>query len=703
MSKENKASVPEKASVQALDGKIGKSSMIVADIIIVWLEEGGCKVFKKETINKKAELYKIEGAEIEDVFIPFNHELLILKTKKKEYIRDFNNEPIEEAEHWADYYFEPLTSSFYRQDIRGNWYDIEGYRLATPIFLKDDVLCSLPGKTSRKSISYKNQKVVMSPAARLIQVGKLVYDTNLKFVHYFGEKITGLGNKNISFGGEDVLQEVHLGLNRSAFINEFSKEPYLIDNEEIVKYVQTIVKGHHRFEVFKSDKRKYVIEEKSTGVFNFEGDPVALDFSTFLEMGNHELILAKKGRDSFFMDINTKEPFALSEVEERIIDIQPESIRIEGEDLYNMKTKSKSFVYNETKNSIFTLNDGTIRPASISDLEGFENYYAFASINKIQHLFLKKNNTIVTVGEDELTIKSLMSKASQKLFNAIATNDEKVVLDARKGLEHLELAKSGDQKIHEILDQPHSIGNAVLQNALLQTLGGSETRVINLNDEKLSVFTLPQDLKEYSENNTPSSFQGNPVLSIDFENLIELHGEFFLKGTFLSFFGNVHSVIVQQKNARPLHLDGAGHRNELVTDLNPATLKTSYNIGPHRMIGAYTLTEDLKENELLFSIDTKKSWLSFYESFLPILKRVVELKDFTGWKYFLFELREISTTIEYIAVEIAPPHRVLVEKQKGKPVPKIVKSKEKVLKTPEEISAIQKFFLNDPGYLMEVD
>jgi hypothetical protein len=52
---------------------------------------------------------------------------------------------------------------------------------------------------------------------------------------------------------------------------------------------------------------------------------------------------------------------------------------------------------------------------------------------------------------------------------------------------------------------------------------------------------------------------------------------------------------------------------------------------------------------------------------------------------------------------IVPPHRVLAEKLKGKPIPKIIKSKEKVLKTPEEISAILKFFLDDPGYLMEVD
>ena len=701
MSKKNKST--SIATENPLPGIVCKSSLVVADIIIIWMEDGDCKVFKKENIEKKAELYKIDGASIEDVFVPYNHELLILKTKKGEYIRDFNNEEVEEAAHWADYYFEPMTASFYRKDTRGNWYDIEGYRLASPVFLKEDVLCSLPGKTSKKSASFKGQKLVISPSAEIIQIGKLVYNTDLKLVHYFGEKITGLGKKNISFSGKDILQEVLLGLNRSAFINEFTKEPYLINNEEIIGHVQTVVKGRHRFEVFKSNKRKYIVENASFSIFAFEGAPVILDFSTFLELGFHELIQAKKGRERFYMDINSKKPFAIPNSEEWVIEIDQQAITIGGDDLYNMKTKEKAFVYNENKNIIFTLNKGTVQPESITPLEGFENNYAFANIKNEQKLFYKKQNEIITLGEEELTIKTLQRKAKQKLFNAVSNSDEKIVLDARKGLDNLILAKSGDQKILKVLDQPHPVGNTVLQNVLLQTLGGSEPRVINLNEEFLSVFTLPQDLKEYPERETPSSFHGNPILSIDFENSIKIKDEIFYQGTFLSFFGNVHSVIIQQINARPLHLDGAGHRNELVTAFNLSTLHQVYQLGPHHMIGGHTLTEDFKENELLFSIGTKKSWLSFYDAFLPILKRVVELKEATKWNYLLFELREMSSTIEYIAVEKVPPYRVLVEKQKGKPVPKIVKSKEKVLKTPDEISAIQKFFLEDPGYLMEVD
>lgn len=688
---------------QKVAGLFCSSSMVVGDMIIVWMEDNSCKVFEKASIDKKAVLYQINGETIEQVFVPRQHELIILKTKSREYVRDFENQAIEDAEHWTDYYFEPITASFYRKDMRGNWYDIEGYRLGAPVFLKDTVLCSLPGKTSMKSMSFQGQKVVISPGAQLIQVGKLVYDTQLQIVHYFGEKITGLGAKSISFGKQDVLQEIYLGLNQKAFIHEFSKKPYLINNEEIIAHVQTARKGRHRFEVFKSAQRKYIVEQSSVSVFSYEGVPVTLDFSTYLEIGHHELISTGKGKKSFYVDINTKTPFSFAGVDELILSIDQDVVKVGNDELYNVKTLTKSFVYNETQHSIYELAENGLKPEAVYQPAGFESYYAFALVEGVQRLFYKKQNKIIRLGTDQIEIRELISQAGQKLINAITTNDEQVVLDARKGFDQLSLAKSGDRRIVEVLEVPHSIGNHVLQNAKLQTLGGSEPRVIDLNKEDIDVFTLPENLKEYLEGDTASGFQSNPILSIDFKTIIRIDKESFIKGQFLSFFGNVRQVILQTINAKPLHLEGAGHRNELVTHLKTVTLDKAYHLGTHRMIGGATLTEDLKENEILFAMDIKKSWLSFYDGYLPIMKRVVELDDETGWDYLLFELREISNRIEYIAVEKKPPYRVLVEKKKGKPVPKIVKSKEKVLKTPEEISAIRKFFLVDPGYLMEVD
>ncbi len=680
-----------------------KAYLFAGDIVIVWMHDGSCNVFKKESIDKKAVAYKIEGQNILEVMIPDQHELIIFKTRDKAYFRDFNNRMIEEADTWVDYYFEPLTSSFYRKDLRGNWYDIEGYRLAAPVFLKDNVLCSLEGKVSRRSITFRNQQVVISPAAQLIQLGKLVYDTNLELVNYFGEKITGLGNKYIKFSPRDVLQEVLLGLNRPAFINEFTKEPYLLYNEEVTGHVQTVTKGNHRFEVFKSATRKYIVEHQSDNVFSYDDEPVLLDFNTYIKMGRHELIAAKLKKAQFYMEINYKVAFSLPNIADRIIAIDMDVVKIGQDDLFNIKTMTTALVYNETRATVFTIEGGTIRPEAIKTVSHFENHYAYVIIEGVQKLFYKKHQSVVRLGEEHLEIAEISGEQDSKLLNARDIDGREIVLDARKGLDELSLAMSTERTITRAIGMPRELGHYVLQNVRLQTLGGSEPRVINLNEENMPVFTLPEDLREFPERDNLSGFHANPVLSIDFDSLLEIDGHQFLTAEFLSFFGNTHTVVLQENSAKPLHLEGAGHRNELITGFDPSTLSKSYFLGTHRMIGAYTLTEELKASELLFALDIQSSWISFYESYLPILKKVVELRGEKDWEYLLFELREISGSNEYIAVEKNEPYRVLVEKKKGKPVPKIVKSKEKVLKTPEEISIIKKIFLKDPGFLMEVD
>jgi len=175
--------------------------------------------------------------------------------------------------------------------------------LDTPIFLKGDVVCSLLGKVSKKSMSFKNQNILISPLQQLIQIGKLVYNNQLELVHYFGEKVTGLGAKNISFGDTDVLQEIYLGLNQTAFINEFTKEPFLINNEEVTLHVQTVHKGKHRYEVFQSRTREYVIEDSSDCMYCLEEEPVHFDWSTYLNINKQSLALVKKQEEAFFIDI----------------------------------------------------------------------------------------------------------------------------------------------------------------------------------------------------------------------------------------------------------------------------------------------------------------------------------------------------------------------------------------------------------------
>jgi len=698
----NQSSTVEKKYL--IGGKNYQSIQLIGDIAIAWEDQKKCEVFIANSISTEAQLYTINGVTIDEVLLPYNHDFVLLKTKEHTYARDFKNRPLEEAKDWADYYFEPYTNSFYRKDERGNWYDIEGYRLDTAIFLKGDVLCSLLGKVSKKSMSFKYQEVLISPRQELIQVGKLVYDNRLELIHYFGEKITGLGAKNISFGGSDVLQEIYLGLNQTAFINEFTKEPFLINNEEVTRHVQSVQKGKHRYEVFQSRTREYVIEDRSDCMYCLEEEPVHFDWSTYLTINKQPLALVKKQADAFFIDVKTKQPFLISNIEERIIQIDLTPISIEKEFCYNIKTPNLSFVYNATKDEIFTLDSETIQPEKLEIASNFDNYLCYATINEKRNLFYKKQNKLVQLGKEALTVSQIDSPPKDKLLNALDTEGQPLVIDARKGLSDLQLAAVEAQKIVEVFDQPHTIGNKILQNVLMQSVGGNVPRVINLNTEQLSLFILPIDLTENTEQAIPSNFAANPIVSIDFESPITIGVHSFLAAQFLSFLDQIHPLILQHKNGRPIQLDSVGHKMELVTGFDKGTQNQSYFLGEHQLIGAHTLTEDLKEKELLLSLNTLGNWLPFYDAYLPPFRRVVELQGAANWKYLLLELRGVASTVEYVAVENQPPYRLLVETRRGKPIPKIVKSTEKVLKSPEEITAIRQFFLLDPRYsLIGVD
>lgn len=682
------------------------ATQTIGDMVIAWKGNQQCKVFSKNSIGGKAVLYTIDGASIQEVLLPTNHEFVVLKTEKEVYVRDFNNQPIQDTTQWADYYFEPFTQHFYRKDERGNWYDIEGFRLEVPIFLKGQVLCSLLGKTSKKSFSFKQQELLISPNQQLIQVGKLVYNNQLELVQYFGEKITRIGSSSIVFGGQDTWQEVFLGLNRTLFINEFTHEPLLLHNEEIIQHVQTIKKGKLQYEVFKSASREYILEGQSNHIYSIEEVPVSIDWSTYLKIGKQHLALAKKDDNSLFIDIAAKRPFYIENIDTAILHIDPKPIRIGKELCYNVKTVGQSFVYNATQKNIFTLDQGIIQPTSIGEVKGFTKYFGVAIVNEQSLFFYKKHHTIIRVGKEEWTIQEILQTASHKLLNAIGTDGLPLVIDARKGLNQLALAHIEGQKIVTVVDQPFTIGNKILQNILMESLGGTVPRVINLNTEELSLFTLPVDLTENPEQATPSNFAGSPLTSIDFTHPIVIEGISFLKADFLSYLEQIHPIILQQKNGYPIQLDSIGHRMEVVSSFNEETCQEGYFLGEHRIIGTYTLTEELKEKELLFSITTLSNWLAFYDAYLPIFRRVVELKDTSTWEYNLFELRGVAKTTEYVAVEKNAPYRLFVENRRGTPFPKILKSSQKIkiLKSPEDTLSIRTFFLMDPRYaLVAVD
>ena len=115
------------------------------------------------------------------------------------------------------------------------------------------------------------------------------------------------------------------------------------------------------------------------------------------------------------------------------------------------------------------------------------------------------------------------------------------------------------------------------------------------------------------------------------------------------------------------------------------------------------IMEDLKENAILFSLNTKRSWLRFGNAYLPIFKNIVKRPTTSEWDYLLFELRRISSGKEYIVVEKEAPHRILVTTQKDVEIPKIISNMEKAVKFPQKLSGLRKLFGGESGYLKEVN
>ena len=604
---------------------------------------------------------------------------------------------------WIEDYTEPTTGGFFRKGKHGFWYDVEGHRLPAPIFLQGEVLISLLGKKSKSSLSFRGQEIIVSPSYELIQVGKIVLDADLNLINYFGERITGLGSKNITFQDGKTIQEVHLGLDRKAFIDEKEKTPFLLNNENVTKHLQTVKKGGNRFEIFQTDKNQYVLSEKSVVPLTCDGHFVSIDFSTYVSINDVEVAQCQHDGDCKYMDIHSESTFQLEGFgDEPLTTISIASIALEDGQIRNMATTKKQFVYNETKRTIFSLNDGQLYPEAVEEVTHYEDHFGAITNGKTTKLFSKKTYKTLAIGTKTIEIRKILSLPDQPLLNAIDAAGNKIVIDARKGFDQLEIAQIGDQEVVKVLGKPEKIGNTFLQNALLKTLGGTEKRVLDLSKEILSIYTLPTDLKAYPENQDYSVYNGHPILELDFEHIITIEGEEFLLGKFIPYREDISSIVIQKKNNRPLHLEGGAHRNELVTGFNFSTLQKKYYLGHHRMVGVYTLKEDYKPEELLFSFHEKKSWLKFNDDYLPIFRKIIKLKNARNWDYLLFELRGLFNSTEFVAVEGIEPHRILVEKNRGKISPKVFNSKDRLPKTPEEVSLLRKLIFEDPGYLIEI-
>ncbi|MFK7981118.1 MAG: hypothetical protein AB8G86_14115, partial [Saprospiraceae bacterium] len=659
------------------------------DLVVIWGTKGEIRAFTKVSLKSgQVKPYQVFGMEVQQVFMPKNHELIILQTEKGIIVRDYQNHVVKDAANWADFFIEPHTHNFYRQNERGNWFNIEGNKLATPVFLLGNVLVSLIGKKSKKSLAFKGVNLLVSPNFRLIQAGKVVFDNQLNAISVFGEKVTGLGKKHIVFGDGTILQEVLTGFKTSTFVNERTLQPFLINDEQITQHVKTVLKNGQRYEVFRTETSEYVLLGATKTCLHCDGEKVKINFNSYVKMGQQELVKCTGKNGSRYMDLRTQSAFALKEVsEETIVFIDLETLNVDGVILRSMATATDRFVFNETDKEIFKLNKGTIQPNAVSEPQYFREYLGVADIKGEQKYFHKKQKAILQLDVAEIEIATILTqKDNHKLLNALSTKGEKIVLDVRKGFDHLERAYANGQAITEVYEYPRNVGRKMLQNAALNTLGGTEKRVIDLNANQLSIFTLPQNLSADPAGISPSLYQGNPLIELDFKHPIKLMGEAFFKGTFLPYHDTPKAVLIQEQSNQPLHLEGNGHKHELVTAFVPSTTIDKYYIGENRMIGAKTLKEDGQEGQILFAFQRKTTWIPFNEAALPVTQNVVKVNTPGDWDYLLFEVKDVDNTLKFMVVEKQAPHRVLVERKKGKEQPRLLNKKAVLpLKLPKEL------------------
>ena len=673
--------------------------------VIIQNIKGKTKVVELSSLSKKVKLFTINNEEIEHVEITSSANMFLFHTKKKKFLVNSINQIVEDSDQWKDSYFDVLANSFYRKDALGYWYDIEGFRLPEKIFLKGDILTSLETKKSKKSISFINQEIYISKNKQLIQIGKLVLNLNLEVVKYFGDKVTGLGQINIAFHNDDVLQEVKLGLSSTAFINEFTHEPFLYKDTKIIKHLATHHYGQKRVVIFQTEEETYGVEGRSNNFLTYNGKALNIDANNHLNFKGSELIKVDDGENNFYFDLNSYKPFHLPALNKKICNIEREFVRINNAKVYNASNKTEQFVIREDTGSIFTLDNDTIAPQRIVDIEKLGKYYAFAQIDGQQKLFSKKENKVFKFGRDGLEVSELTYNTNDKFISALDTNGTKLVLDLRFGFEDICLAEVDGDKVSEIHGSAIPIGNKILLNVLVEKLGGVVKRVININEKSLSYFTLPARLKQVSDQDLPSVFAKNFLTEIKFTEEITLENRKFINALFQAFTGKEYPIILEKESGQPLHLEGLVHRNELATKWVMYTLENKFYLGENRMVGVHTISEDQKENKLLFSVQKLTSWLPFFNNYLPIFKQIIEVDDeiSNSWDYNLFELREVSNDKEYLAVEKVAPYRVLVDKKGSDYHPRIVKSKKKSIRSPEDLTALQRFFYVNPGVLVEVE
>lgn len=658
---------------------------------------GELKAFIAQSIIDKTYIpYTIKGQTIQQIYLPKDHAIIIFHTASGIIVIDYENVVVENTV-WEDYFIEPHSQQLFRKVNANQWHDIEGHVLQPPIFITEDILISLPTKSSKKSISFKSQTLQTNPDYSLIQIGKLVFSSDLNLLNYQGEKITSIRHKQFKLK-DNTIQEVGIGKYKTGFIALDTLEPFTIQNELITEHLQSARIANNTFEWFSSDKNKFIINARTNELLTVDDEAIHLSLDNYLLYGDYQLMNGLLAGRPIVFNLKTHSCFNLDQlIPYDITSIDPTIISINDDKVINIQAGHYTYVYSLVHHSIFSVNDGEVIPQKIEVLDVYGDYFAKALVDGTNRLFYIHNSTILSFIDDNIEIQSIDDVKRANLINASDSHQDSVVLDARQGYHDIPLARVAGQLIQKVFEHSHALGIAIVQNAALRGTGGVVNRAIRIDKEDIQIFTIDPNIKSFPDGEQVSVFAGNPIIHVDFDHPIKLGDDEFLPIQFIPYHEVPTKAFINSHSGKVLIVEGESNRHEIVTGI--AEKAKVFNLGEHELIEVNTLTEDFKESKILMCRQTKKSSLKFFEDYLPALESFVPSFIESGWEYQLFKLRSSDKQPRYLVAEKQSPYRILVEETKNKIAPKFINSNDKALKEPKRRSNFAKLFLDDPGFL----
>ncbi len=662
----------------------------------VRVEQLAGKISVLKSDSKKE--YFIDGKKVQEVFFASKKRLVILVGQKSfELHSEEDLELTASMESVEDYYFDECSESFFRRVKDGDWVDMQGYKIPSNFVLKGDVLISLNEKRSMKSMSFSNASFYTDSQSCFAQVNKLVFNRKLQRVKINESKVLSIGAESIHLG-EEEYQQVYTGLEDSYFIGKNSNQVLMLGDLYIKKISSFLSYKSHEILSLKTNKEDISVDAKTGDVLTIDGAYLVLSNNLTIELNGQQHVHATCKGQQFIYNLELNEILTVATSTDEVCTSIDSSLHRLGEySFYKLETASGQYMINKSTSEILKTKDGSF-VRSIEPETRFTVNLAIAELDDGEVIVFADDFSYVLI-DGERRINKIISG---DLLLEVITEGKALIVDVRNGFKEVRTAYSGEDRIIARDIETHFMGNKRLMNVKVKTYGGKASRVVSLDSERLEKFTLPHDLSAFPDREVSSVFCNSVICEIDFESEIKIDGNVFYSAEFICFTGAVKKVLLSKSTGRPLHFEGYGHKMELAIGFKSDTIQNSYYIGEHRMIGVKTLDENLKVNELMFSLEIMTSEIPFLDSILPVIKRPHLLNTNAKWEYILFQLRSLKSEVEYLAIEKIPPHRILVKKGNNRISPKLVKSSSKILKTPEEVSYIMKMIFTDPGFLVEV-